>query len=54
MDKIAIDDFYHSYQKLQQERLIHRKEAYLKVLEQTKAFGEIIMFESIKVSKRDV
>ncbi|MCE4044769.1 MULTISPECIES: hypothetical protein [Lysinibacillus] len=54
MDKITIDDFYYSYQKLRQERLIHRKEAYLKVLEHTKTFGEIIMFDSIKISKRDV
>jgi len=54
MDKITIDDFYYSYQKLRQERLIHRKEAYLKVQEHTKTFGEIIMFDSIKISKRDV
>ncbi|MCM0624464.1 MULTISPECIES: hypothetical protein [Lysinibacillus] len=53
MDKIAIDDFQHSYQKLHQERLIHRKEAFLEVLEKTRTFGEIILFESIK-SKRGV
>ncbi|SCZ05715.1 MULTISPECIES: hypothetical protein [Lysinibacillus] len=54
MDKIAIDDFQHTHQKLQQERLIHRKEAYLDVLAKTKAFGEIITFEGIKGNKRDV
>lgn len=54
MDKATIDDFQHSYQKVQQERLINRKEAYIEVLEKTKASGEIIMFESIKISKRGV
>ncbi|WP_196426645.1 hypothetical protein [Lysinibacillus cavernae] len=54
MDKIAIDDFQHSYQKLQQERLINRKEAYLEMLEKTKEFGEIIIFESIKIGKKGV
>ena len=54
MDKVAIDDFQHSHQKLQQERLIHRKEAYLEVLEKTKAYGEIIMFDSIEGNKRGV
>lgn len=53
MDKTAIDDFQYSFQKLHQERLIHRKEAFLEVLEKTRTFGEIILFESIK-SKRGV
>lgn len=47
MGKAASDDFLHSYQKLQQERLIDRKEEYLEVLEKTKANGEILEFDSL-------
>ncbi|QQP11611.1 hypothetical protein FJQ98_20835 [Lysinibacillus agricola] len=47
MEKAASDDFLNSYQKLQQERLIDRKEEYLEVLKKTKAKGEILGFESI-------
>jgi len=47
MGKAASDDFLQSYQKLQQERLIDRKEEYLEVLEKTKAKGEMLEFDSL-------
>ncbi|MGN4124240.1 hypothetical protein ACMGD3_04340 [Lysinibacillus sphaericus] len=47
MGKAVSNDFLFSYQKLQHERLIDRKEEYLEVLEKTKVKGEVLDFASI-------